>query len=243
MWSHRVLADDESSWSCAPATSYTSMCQAFSQHTEPTETAVLKVYCRTSYYPSMSVICRPLVAGFVRDLCLTWLITIFFDDSLSTDASMFVPSVSTPAEIVCGVPQGTALGPILFLLYTADIPSLIEDHGLRIRRRHADIWILLIDCVTAASEHLWLILDVAAWMRSNRLNLNTVKIKILRSPVVISMNCLIHRSELAPTTLHRPPWFMTSRFFSIQTSPRGHTLQSLFLPALRCYVRYTNYEL
>ena len=39
-------------------------------------------------------------------------------------------SSSTPTQLICGVPPGSVLGPILFLLYKADLLQLVRVHGL-----------------------------------------------------------------------------------------------------------------
>jgi len=42
------------------------------------------------------------------------------------------------ARLICGVPQGSLLGPLFFNVYTADISKVVESHGLCRLHQYAD---------------------------------------------------------------------------------------------------------
>ena len=90
---------------------------------------------------------------------------------------------SPPSKVLYDVPQGSVLGPVLYVLYTSDVARLGEALGLG-AHLYADDTQLYGHCSLAnsfelASRVLRAIDSIHEWMSSNRLSLNTGKTQFI----------------------------------------------------------------
>ena len=87
--------------------------------------------------------------------------------------------MSETSLVTCGVPQSSVLGPILFLLYMADVTQIVMMHGISFHSYSDDSELYL----HAKTDEIALTLPRVAscidaidrWMSSNRLKLNSDK--------------------------------------------------------------------
>ena len=100
-----------------------------------------------------------------------------------TQAVLVDGQMSVPASLSSGVPQGSVLGPILFIMYIKPLSSLIQNRAISNQSFADDTQ--LYRCSSPAETHSTVqtiqtcILDVKSWMVENKLKLNDDKTEAL----------------------------------------------------------------
>ena len=129
---------------------------------------------------------------------LNWFFSYLSSRSFRVNAG---GDLSRVISLICGVPQGSLLGPVLFLLYVEELQDLVEPYGLRIKL-YADDSQLYISLVPAdedgwksAKERIEECLrSVKIWMSEHWLKCNEAKTEFL----LLGKNSALEKMRFKP---------------------------------------------
>ena len=128
-----------------------------------------------------NIMLRRLETSFgITGAVLSWLRSFLQD---RTQQVLLGESSSLISTVTSGVPQGSVLGPLLFLLYTANIPEIASKYHLNIHFYADDSQLYfyaepnsVASLVDAVSDCIG---EIDEWMSSNRLKLNADKTQFI----------------------------------------------------------------
>lgn len=108
----------------------------------------------------------------IRGNCLNWF------KSYLCNRSQFVKidnTVSDTQQIVCGVPQGSVLGPLLFIIYTNDLPNSLTHTNAILFADDTTIYTKSNSIVSLYEKVNYDLNSLHDWFKTNKLSLNVGK--------------------------------------------------------------------
>ena len=88
-------------------------------------------------------------------------------------------NLSTARTITCGVPQGSILGPLLFLMYINDLPNCRQNASSRMFADDTNISLTAKTLIELKLEINPELSNVNRWLKANKLSLNVAKTELM----------------------------------------------------------------
>ena len=85
---------------------------------------------------------------------------------------------SITSEVMCGIPQGSCLGPLFFIVYLNDLEKYLKYSQASIYADDTNVTIVSNDVEELVFEAQQELLNLSEWMRINKLVLTLKRLKI-----------------------------------------------------------------
>ena len=116
----------------------------------------------------------------ISNIALSWIQSYLSSRSFSVDINGIK---SSPFQLLYGVPQGSVLGPLLFILYTTPLSTIISRTSVNHKLYADDTQLFLSFSAEKFSHNIKFLQDtiseISSWMASNFLSLNPSKTEYL----------------------------------------------------------------
>ena len=116
----------------------------------------------------------------ITEVALSWIRSFL---TTRTQQVCFGGVLSAISQITCGVPQGSVLGPLLYLLYTAELFQIIAEDGLNAHSYADDTQVYISSRADSAlivvQRFTRCVQRIDDWMTCNRLKMNADKTQLI----------------------------------------------------------------
>ena len=124
--------------------------------------------------------------------------------------------LSSPQNIVCGVPQGSILRPLLFLLYINDLPTSLKESTPFLYAADTQIFSSSYDYNELIDKLNSDLINISDWLARNKLQYHPTKTKFMIIGSTYNLNNKVHNKPVIlnnkPVILNNKPLSRTSTF-------------------------------